>query len=437
MSALGDRLYALEEIVGAESLLTDTEAVASYRVDGEQPLAVALPESSEQVAALLREAAEGGLSVLMRGAGRHMHLGAPPTPIGLVVSMDRLRRVVEYDAENLTITAQAGMPLGTLQGVVGERAQMLPLDPRGGDGATLGGVVAANLAGPIRMRYGSPRDLVIGLRVALADGALIKAGGKTVKNVAGYDLSKLFVGSFGTLGAICEVTVRLTPKPESRAMLVLAMNSAEVKEVTGKLLRSRLEIASLDIANEAAVRRMRLSLPITLAPELRIVFVGLMGDRAAMVRQENEIRASSGGAFARLDGTQGGHAWLSLREAPHPNSVDEIVARAALPISYATETVDLVSQFDGWWSVARAGDGVVYAGPPREATTEMMVDRLAELREFAQRREGVVILEAASLEMKRGFSVWGDIPNLDLLRKLKDAYDPTGNLGCWRYLPRR
>lgn len=436
MSALADKLHSLEDIIGPGNLITDTEAVASYRIEGQQPLAVALPHSPTQVAALLRQASQDGLSVLIRGAGRHLHIGAPPTPIGLVVIMDRLRQIVEYDAENLTITAQAGASLEELQRLAVERGQMLPLDPPGGDGATLGGIAATNLAGPIRMRYGSPRDLIIGLRVALADGALIKAGGKTVKNVAGYELGKLFVGSFGTLGAICEVTVRVTPKPESTAMLVVAASPAEVKEVTGKLLRSRLEVTSLGIANQAAVERMRLSLPVTIGPDVRVVFVGLMGDGAAMARQEEEIAALSGRACARLDETQGQGTWQALREAPYPNDANAVVARAALPISHAVEAVELVTQFEGWWSVARAGDGLVYAGPPRDAAVEATLERLTQFRKFAEQRSGAVVLEAGPLEMKRSFSVWGQVHDLDLLQQLKDAYDPTGNIGCGRYLSR-
>ena len=198
MGALSDKLRALEGIVGEEHLLTATEGVGEYRLEGQQPVGVVSPGTPEEVAAVLRAAA--GFSVLLRGAGRHLHLGAPPTAVGLVVSLARLDRIVEYDAENLTITAQAGVTLEALQRAAGERGQMLPLDPPGGDGATLGGVVAANLAGTLRMRYGPPRDLTIGLRVALADGSLVKTGGKTVKNVAGYELTKLLSDRTGRWG---------------------------------------------------------------------------------------------------------------------------------------------------------------------------------------------------------------------------------------------
>ncbi len=434
MTVLGDTLHGLEEIVGSANLLTATDAVATYRVDGQQPVAVASPDSPEQVAALLREAADGGLSVLVRGGGRHMHLGAPPGPIGLVISTKGLSDVVEYDAENLTITAQAGITLEQVQRVVGERGQMLPLDPPGGERATLGGMAATNLAGPTRMRYGSPRDLVIGLRVALAEGALIRTGGKTVKNVAGYELTKLFVGSFGTLGAFCEVTVRLTPMPDSRALLIMSVPVGDVKDVTLKLLTSRLEVASLDVANQEAVRRMKLSLPVTPTAETRLVFVGLMGDVASIRRQEREIRSLWTGTCARLDPPDAEAVCQALRDAPYPRDKGVVVVRASLPVSAAAEAVDQAAHIQGWWSVARAGDGIVYLGPPGDRASDVVQAESIRLREFAEQRGGVAVLEAGPVEMKRSFTVWGNIPNLDLMRRLKDAYDPTGNLGCGRYL---
>jgi len=440
MGALTDKLRDLEGIVGEAHLLTATELVGACRVDGQQPLAVVSPGTPEEVAAVLRAAAGAEFSVLLRGAGRHLHLGAPPTAVGLVVSLARLDGIVEYDAENLTITAQAGVTLEALQRMVRERGQMLPLDPPGGDGATLGGIAATNLAGPLRMRYGSPRDLVIGLRVALAEGALaegalVKTGGKTVKNVAGYELSKLFVGSYGTLGAICEATVRLAPAPEATAVVAAALPPERAREIVGELLASPLEVSTLDVANEAAVGRMRASLPLTIGAQTRVLFVGLMGDGAAVARQERDIRAMVGSGCARLDGDEAAQVWEGLREAPYPNGPGAVVARASVPLARTGEVVEMVTGWEGWWALARAGDGVVYAGPPEGAGPAEAEENLRSLRALVGQSGGYVMLEAGPAELKRSFTVWGEVANQDLMRGLKEAYDPTGTLGCGRYLP--
>jgi len=435
MSAMSSRLRELEEIVGEENLLTATAAVSEYQLEGQMPVAVALPGSAEEVARLLRIASEAGLSVLLRGAGAHLHLGVPPSPIGLVVSLARLNRVVEYDADDLTVTVEAGVSLGQLARVVGEHGQMLPLDPPGPDSATLGGIAATNLAGPLRMRYGEPRDLAIGLRAALTDGSVVKAGGKTVKNVAGYELGKLFVGSLGTVGAICELTLRLVPIPEARAMVVAAAEPKRACEIAAQVVGSRLDISSVEVANWDALRRMRLSLPVTTGPEAWVVFVGLLGEREALARQEQEVRSLVSDGCARLDGVDADEVWRSLRGAGYPGG-GTVAVCLTVPMASVREIVGLVPTGEQWWAVARSGEGRIYIGPAAEAELSNVQQRLAALREWAEEREGSAVLEWGPVEVKRAFPVWGDsLSNLDLMQELKGKYDPNKVLGCGRYLP--
>ena len=434
MTSVADRLRDLETIVGPANLLTATEAVSQYRVDGQQPLGVVLPATAEQVAAVLALASQTGLSVLPRGAGRHMHLGAVPGPIGLVVSLARLSRIVDFDYENLTITAQAGTTLAAVQQAAAERGQMLSLDPPGGDEATIGGIAATNLAGPLRMRYGAPRDLVIGVRAALSDGTLIKAGGKTVKNVAGYELTKLLVGSFGTLAAITEVTVRLAPVPEATAMLAAALPLDRIRAIARELAASRLEIASLTACDALSLRRARLSPMLRASPESRWLLIGLVGDRSAVDRQERDARAAIGDGCLRLDADDATRAWRGLREVAYPSVESETIARVSLPVSETVALMEAIARWEGWWALGRIEQGIVHAGAPPGESVEKVMGKLRELRGLAESTGGLLVLEAASPEAKRGFPVWGDSPNLDLMRKLKESYDPAGTLGCGRYL---
>lgn len=434
MSVLADKLRALEAIVGESRLVTSTDGVADYRVDGQQPIGVVRPRTAEQMSAVLKSATEAGFSVLVRGAGRHLHLGAPPEPIGVVLLTTDLDEIVEHDAENLTITAQAGTTLRALQQAAQARGQLLPLDPPGGDEATIGGIAATHLTGPLRASYGAPRDLILGVRVALADGTRIRCGGKTVKNVAGYELRRLFVGSLGTLGVIDEVTVRLVPAPTARVMLAATASLASARSLTLDLLHSPLDVATIELANIEAVRRMRLSLPLTLDASARVCFVGLLGDGAALARQEREIRTRVEGAVAPLEGDDAEAAFRALRECPYPGE-GEVIARAGVPISSVSSLLELVSAWEGWWVVARAGAGTVYAGAPAGAPMEESETRLRAFREAAQRAGGYAVLEAGSVELKRRFAVWDEAPDADLMRQLKEAYDPQRTLGCGRYLP--
>jgi glycolate oxidase FAD binding subunit len=434
MTALADTLKNLELVVGEGHLLTATDTVSSYRLDGQQPLGVVAPGSREEVAAILKAATQARFTVLVRGAGRHLHLGSPPGPIGLVMSLARLKRIVEYDAENLTVTAEAGVTLDEVQRLVGQRGQMLPLDPPGSDQATLGGIAATNLAGPLRMRYGAPRDLLIGLRVALADGSLVKTGGKTVKNVAGYELGKLFIGSFGSLGAICEVTVRLAPVPEARAMLAAVMPLERAGELAAQLLASRLDVGNLSVCNYAAVRRMGMSLPITPTTQMWVMCAGLLGDRQAIARQERDIRGLVGSGCGRVDGEEALAAWDGLREAPYPRDPSAIVARAGVPPAAACEIAAIAGQWDKWWLTYRAGDGLVYLGPPAGLPEAEAQARLTTLRKLAEEQGGYLVLESGPTGMKRSFGVWGEVQNLDLMQLLKERYDPEGTLGCGRFV---
>lgn len=193
-------------------------------VGGVQPQAVAVPSSPQEAAALMRAAAELGLAVVVRGSGTRLHWGNPPERCDLVIETTGLDEVVEHAAGDLVATVQAGVRLERLSEVLGAAGQRLALDPPGG--GTVGGVLATGVAGPLRLRYGTPRDLLIGITVVRPDGTIAKSGGKVVKNVAGYDLGKLFAGSRGTLGLITQATFRLHPVPAAVAYLTCECTAA-------------------------------------------------------------------------------------------------------------------------------------------------------------------------------------------------------------------
>src|SRR3990170_7695424 len=193
----------LESIVGREGVLG---ATATFAVDGLTPQAAVAPASYEQVAAVMRYSYAEGLAVIPWGGGTYIHAGNIPARYDIALGLSRLNAVVEHEPADLTATVQAGMTLSELQRHLGGAGQLLPLDPPGGERATIGGILAANASGPWRHAFGSARDMTIGLRVITAEGRITRAGGRVVKNVAGYDLCKLYIGSLGTLGVIVEAT---------------------------------------------------------------------------------------------------------------------------------------------------------------------------------------------------------------------------------------
>ncbi len=196
----------LQSALGSDAVSSETDTLALHRIDGITPRLVTTPASAEQVGAVLSACSESQATVIPWGGGTAMALGNPPRRADVVIKLGKLNRVIEHDSANLTVTAQCGMTLNALHSSLAAQKQFVPIDAPFPACATLGGIVAANLNGPRRSFYGSVRDLVIGMKVVLASGEPIKAGGKVVKNVAGYDMCKLFVGSLGTLGIITEVT---------------------------------------------------------------------------------------------------------------------------------------------------------------------------------------------------------------------------------------
>ena len=205
------------------------------------------PGSAAELAAELGSADEAGVRVRVVGAGTKSRW-APDSTAGLELSVAALDRIVEHNAGDLTAVLEAGVPLARAQEVFRSAGQMLALDPPDAGGATIGGIVAANDSGPLRARYGGARDLVVGMRVALADGTVAKSGGKVIKNVAGYDLGKLFTGSFGTLGAVLELAVRLHPLPPETATAVGHTRSPHLLAGgAAALTHGRLEQLGLDV----------------------------------------------------------------------------------------------------------------------------------------------------------------------------------------------
>ncbi|HEX6817531.1 MAG TPA: FAD-binding oxidoreductase, partial [Ktedonobacterales bacterium] len=223
-------------------------AQADDAVAGVLPRVVVAPSSEDEVAAVLAYANRERLAVIPRGGGTHLSLGFPPRRADLVLDLTRLNQVLDYVPHDQTVTAQAGMRFTALQSALAQAGQWLALDPLLAPEATIGGVVATNATGARRLRYGGVRDQIIGVRVATADGVLAKGGGKVVKNVAGYDLPKLFTGSLGTLGLIVSATFRVYPlTPQSRTVVLRANEPQPLGEVALVTIASTLVPTIIDI----------------------------------------------------------------------------------------------------------------------------------------------------------------------------------------------
>jgi len=282
-------------------------ASAADAVAGVVPRYVAAPADVSEAGALLRAAADLGLAVVPRGTGSRLHWGYPPARCDLVLETARMDRIVEHASGDLVATVQAGVRLGQLAEVLGGAGQRLALDPPGG--GTVGGVLATAAAGPLRLRYGMPRDLLIGITVVRADGTVARAGGKVVKNVAGYDIGKLFSGSRGTLGLIAQATFRLHPLAAGTAYV--AAECATLGDASGVIataMESAASPVSVELDWPAADDPLQVCIALegdpTSVAERAIALIPLLEPEAASVSALAEPPGWWGaGPAARADGT--------------------------------------------------------------------------------------------------------------------------------------
>jgi glycolate oxidase FAD binding subunit len=388
------------------------EAGADDAVDGVSPQVVARPASTAQTAALLRACHERDLAVVVRGAGSKLSWGSPPSRVDVVLETLAMAGLVEHAHGDLIATAQAGMPLAGLNASLASAHQQLLVDDLAG-GGTVGGMLAANASGPRRMIPGALRDLLIGVTMVRADGTVAKSGGKVVKNVAGYDLGKLLVGSFGTLGVITEATFRLHPVPPATRWVEAPVPSERLADTLAALVHSQLVPGAVEVDRPAGDG----------ATTVAVMVTGTEGGVESRAAALYEMLPE-----AQLDGHVGWtdrYPWLSgqpdggllaLKMTTRLSGVATLVEQAATA---------------GVHVRGSAGVGVLYGSLPVSGDLATTVD---QLRDTCTDLGGSLVVLDAPQPTKAGLDVWGPVHGLDLMRRLKHEFDPTGVLSPGRFV---
>ena len=412
-------LEDLQNIVGEEHA---REAGTDDAVDGVAPSFVVAPGSTEEISELMKFANDQDLAVAPRGGGTTMSLGNPPRELDLILSTARMNAVVEHVPGDQVVRVQSGIRFGELQERLAGSDQMLGVDPpEAGDGATVGGIVATNSSGPRRYRYGTIRDLIIGITVVLADGTVAKAGGKVVKNVAGYDLSKLFTGSLGTLGVIAECNFRLHPRPETaRTVAVELPDTASAGAASQAILHAQIVPSAVELLWDDETRL------------LTVLIEGIPSGVEAQAEATSHILRGFGEVRTLTDDEAGS-------SRPPGAGDDEVSVKISAPPAELAGVLDstlgsssrlgITSRITG-----HAGTGVTYVGLSG-GDEEARAGVVEELREIWLRRGGSVIVREASPSFKERVEVWGPIgTRLDLTRRVKEKFDPRGVLNPGRFV---
>ncbi len=366
------------------------------------------PQSAADAAELLHACAQDGVGVRIEGSGTKPW-GHPGAGCAVRLRTAALDAILEHNAGDFTAVLQPGVTLRELDEQLASAGQMLALDPPLGEGdaATVGGAIAAADTGPLRHRYGAPRDLVLGVTVALSDGTVARAGGKVIKNVAGYDLAKLFAGSFGTLGVICEVAVRLHPRPRSQATATASTDDPERLATAASLLaHSTLELQSLDVSWEAA------------GGTVLARFGGVAAAQQAETARELLESAGVDASASEDDDA----LWAAQRAAQRSADGGAIVRVSGRPSQLADACV--AAQVAGGTLVGRAALGVSWIALPPAVPGEL-VTSIARVRKVLAPSPCVVL--DAPAHVRTHLDPW-DQPEdaaLGLMRRVKQRFDPT------------
>ncbi|MBI2909926.1 MAG: FAD-binding protein [Chloroflexi bacterium] len=452
-------LDKLATIVGKGNVFTLPEDLVCYSYDAtptpHSPDAVALPDSAQRISAILKLANEKKIPVVPRGAGTNLSGGTIPIQGGIVLPLTRMNRILELDEDNLTATVQPGLVLADFQREVEGRGLFYPPDPGSLNVATMGGTVSEDAGGPRGAKYGTTKDYVKGLQVVLPTGEIIRTGGKTIKNVSGYDLTHLLVGAEGTLGVITEITVRLLPLPEAKLTCLAIFNTIdEAAEAVSAIVRNRIVPASLELMDDVTISYVEAYKPVGLPRDagacLLIDVDGSAVDVPILLEKVSALCRQQGAREVRVAKTkeESDALWAArrirfaalARARPTIITEDATVPRPLLPkaIRAFKEAAREYNVQVGF--VAHAGDGNIHPGIMCDARDAEEMGRVQlfiqkvfktalELKGTLSGEHGIGLLKSSFLPWQHGDEA------VEAMRRIKRALDPNDILNPGKIFP--
>ncbi|HEX3034793.1 MAG TPA: FAD-binding oxidoreductase [Thermodesulfobacteriota bacterium] len=439
-------LNEITNIVGEDNILSSPTELEQYSVNGKTPSLVVLPKTVEEISEILKLASREPLAIIPWGGGTKIALGREPENVDVVLCTKNFNRVLEYEPSDLVATAECGISLKGFQEILRGKNQFLAVDPPHlNRGATLGGIIATNDNGPRRLRYGSIRESLIGVKVVRPDGSIVKGGAKVVKNVAGYDIPKLYIGSLGTLGIIVEATFRLYSIPETSQTYLAGFPDVDrLQEAVLSILNSSLVPTCMEVVNPALITDISHKLALNLNMEEYALAVRIESVEKAVIdqiAQVQDICRNKGGEGVVLESRIEENLWLEIRGFPWGMGMSEknaTVCKASVLITDVPKVLralDELSKNSGLdiYASGRAGNGVLIILLEGEITSVIEATRL--LRALAISSKGSLVIQEAPSSLKSKVDVWGEIgTSLKVMEKLKSLFDPNRILNPGRFV---
>lgn len=428
----------ITNIVGQKNVSLGFQKDQDISVYGSSPRIIVSPTQVEQLAETVKYCSVNNLQVLPFGNGTKLKLGNKPKKIDIGISTRNLNRVIDHNGSDLIITVEAGITLNELQQSTGKLNQFLPIDPPHiEEGATIGGIASTNDSGPSRLRYGTLRELILEVKVLKSSGELIKGGAKVVKNVAGYDLPKLFIGSLGTLGIITECSLRLFPIPEhSRTYVSGFSNVEELKKSISEILQSNLVLTCLEVANsDLSVEIFKQAglrpIPFPYTALIKIDNVEQAVNDQIKLIQKTLNKKGIDGAVIEKDHK----IWEHVRNFPF-NDKKNLVCKASLAISDIYKVLEYIEEISNNLGVkiessARTGNGIIIVS----IVGENKVIAANLLRSYINSIKGSLVILQIPEDTDEEINVWGDFgSSKDIMKTIKQSFDPNNILNPGRLL---
>ena len=378
------------------------------------PMPPHLPTSAAELAELVTIANLDRSPLIVAGNSSKLDWGGIVSGAKSIVSTQKLDRLIAHAVGDLTITVEAGMQFAKLQEILATAGQFLPLDPAYPDRATIGGIIATADTGSLRHRYGGVRDLLLGITFVRADGKIAKAGGRVVKNVAGYDMMKLFTGSYGTLGILTEVTLRVYPVPTTEGTVILTGSVERLANVAKILLASTLTPIAADVVSTAFSQHLEISN----TPSLVVKFATIPESIAQQSAQLLEIAKGLGLKGGIWQGAQAAQLWSSIQTGIWGDR--PIGCKLGVRLTAAVETIDLLDRLTD-----NTAKGVIHLNSGIGAIAISDSHHIAPLRSHSESAGGFLSVLQAPVDVKQQLDVWGYRGNaVPLMRQIKQQFDP-------------
>jgi len=478
MADFKELVEGLAEIVGEAFVKAGSAALSMYRIDEVSPKAVVFPKDTEQVSEVVQLANRENMAIIPCGSRTKMAMGNPPARLDVVVCTSRMNHMMDVDTSNLTIRVESGVKFRDIQArlatqedrcylplddlvteadevICSDRSHsgcFLPIDPSYADSATIGGIIAANSSGARRLLYRNIRDSILGVRMVAPTGEILGSGGKTVKNVSGYDVSKLAVGSMGSLGIICEMTLKLLPLPEKMETLLISFGSfSEASSFIDEVFETHLLPAGVDVMNQEVYNHLNMDGLPDLGANGYVSAIAIEGFEQAVDRMRTEIMGMAKANGARSDAHLQEERHLLFRLAVSnldaalaDRESDLIKTRLNYPISEWRGIAEVVektfSDADLDYTLQiHAGNGIclprLFILPNDVEAMSRGIYAVNSLLARCREVGGNLVVEGAPTEVKDRLKIWGETgSDFVIMKRIKEQIDPSGIMSPGRFV---